>query len=95
MISIVYLAHYSPSVLSDDLMRAGIRVWDCLSISEVEFLCEQRSVDVVVIAAGFEPELTAEIKRCQVCIELKSEPKVADVLWELSLLFPGSTAMVQ
>jgi hypothetical protein len=44
MISIVYLAVRSHTPIMDELMNAGIRVWEALSVSEVMHLCEHQNI---------------------------------------------------
>src|SRR5438105_1225427 len=52
--SLVPLNFISPSKLSAELELFRHQVWEALDIGEVLFLCEQHSVDLVVIAAEVE-----------------------------------------
>ncbi len=47
---IIYLTTSAPSRMSDELMLAGFRVWEALSESEVQHLCDTEDIDALVIA---------------------------------------------
>jgi hypothetical protein len=49
--SVVYLAARSHTPVVDELMFAGIQVWEALSVSEVLHLGETHRIDAVVISA--------------------------------------------
>jgi hypothetical protein len=52
----VYLTTSSPSKLGDELSLAGYRVFEALALSEVLYLQENESIDVVIIAADVEEQ---------------------------------------
>ena len=95
MASLVIFNTISPSKLSDDLILAGHQVWEALAISEVLYLCEQRQIDVVVIAAEIEHGELIEKQLRGVVMRLKSNADFAYVEWELSQLFPNQNSTVQ
>jgi hypothetical protein len=93
--SLVYLTTRSNSKLADELMLAGHRVKEALSVSEALFVCENEPVDVVVIAADVEDPDMIEAQMRRVTIKLKPEATVRELLWLLTDLFPDETATVQ
>ena len=95
MASVVYLTSRAPAKLIGDLMMAGHRAWECLSVSEVLYVCEHEWVDVVVIAPDIEDPDFAEAQLHHFTIQLKTEATAKELIWELSQLFPDKTATVQ
>jgi len=95
MAQIVYLTTRAPSRLADDLLRAGHRAWECLSVSEVLYICEQEWIDAVVIAPDVEDADLVEAQLRHVTIRLQPEASAKDLVWELSQLFPPMSATVQ
>ena len=74
------------------LMGAGFTVWEALSVSEVLYLCEHHTIDLVVIAAGVEdPEMIA-LQMGRTTVQLNNNATAEDVLWELSQLLPAKKA---
>lgn len=81
--------------MGDALNVAGYRVWEALAVSEVLYLCEQERVDAVVIGSDvIEPDVI-EVQLRQITLRLKANATAADVLWELSQLFPDLNARLQ
>lgn len=64
-------------------------------MSEVLFLCEHERVDAVVIAPEIADADVIEVQLRQITLRLKPEASAADVVWELSQLFPDSRLSVQ
>ena len=64
-------------------------------MSEVLFLCEQHSVDAVVIAAEVEHGELIEKQLRRTVMRLKSNADAAYVDWGLSQLFPKRDARIQ
>jgi hypothetical protein len=95
MASVVYLTNRAPSKLTDDLILAGHRAWECLSVSEVLYICEQQWVDAVVIAPEVEDADVVEAHLRHFTIRLKPEASAKDLIWELSQLFPNQSATIQ
>jgi hypothetical protein len=95
MASVVYLTSRAPSKLTDDLILAGHRAWECLSVSEALYICEQQWVDAVVIAPGVEDADVVEVHLRHFTIRLKPEASAKDLIWELSQLFPNQSATIQ
>jgi hypothetical protein len=95
MASVVYLTNRAPAKLTDDLIVAGHRAWECLSVSEALYICEQQWVDVVVIAPDVEDADVVETHLRHFTIRLKPEATAKELIWELSNLFPGQTTTIQ
>ena len=89
MISIVHLTSRSPSQLGDELILAGYQVFEALALSEVLYLQEHESIDVVIIGADVEEAEAKENQLGGTIMRLKPAATVAYVQWELSLLFPA------
>ena len=85
MTSLIYLSTCAPSVIADDLIRAGYQVWEALSVSEVLYLLEhQKEIEVVLIAPDVEDRelIAAQLRRPT--IQLKPRATAQDVMWFLS-----------
>ena len=95
MASVVYLTNRAPSRLAQDLMLAGHRAWECLSVSEVLYVCEREWVDAVVIAPDVEDRDFVAMQLRHMTIQLKPEATAKDLIWELSNLFPAASTKVQ
>ena len=95
MSSLVILNTISPSKLSDDLILYGHQVWEALDVSDVLFLCEQHSIDVVIIAAEVEDAEMIEKGLRGTVFRSKPNADAAYVECELSQLFPNRTSTVQ
>jgi hypothetical protein len=95
MASVVYLTSRAPAKLTDDLIGAGHRTWECLSVSEVLFICERQWVDVVVIAPDVEDADVVETHLRHFTIRLRPEASAKDLIWELSNLFPVKPLLIQ
>ncbi|MCU1284174.1 MAG: hypothetical protein JWO13_524 [Acidobacteriales bacterium] len=91
MITIAHLTNSSLSPMGDALVRRGFAVHEAVSISEITYLCEHYSIDVVIIAHGV--ETLGHIQGKQITLHLKAQATVADVVWELTNLFPGRISM--
>jgi hypothetical protein len=74
MASIVYLTSRAPAKLTDDLIPAGHRAWECLSVSEVLYICEYQWIDVVVIAPDVEDPDVVETHLRHFTIRLSRKP---------------------
>jgi hypothetical protein len=95
MASVVYLTRRAPSKLIDDLMLAGHRVWECLSVSEVLYVCEEKWIDAVVIAPDVEDADVVEAQLRHITIRLEPDASPKDLIWQLCRLFPDHAATVQ
>ena len=95
MATLVLLNTVSPSKLADDLILAGHQVWEALAVSEVLYLCEQHTIDVVIITADVEHGKMIEKQLRGIVMRLKPEADTMAVQWELSQLFPASTGTIQ
>ena len=93
MASIVYFGNQSNLPLYDDLVSAGHSVWEALAISEVLNLLEHQSIDIVIVAPEIHDERTKEIKSRITLLLLSTTTTTAEVLWDLSNLFPGPTTI--
>ena len=90
--SIVLLNTHAASDMACALTGAGFDVWEALSVSEVLYLCEHHTIDLVVIAAGVEdPEMIA-LQMGRTTVQLNNNATAEDVLWELSQLLPAKKA---
>ena len=95
MISVAYLTNRQPSKLAEDLILAGYRVFEVSAISEAFYLCEQQTVELVVIDPGVQnPDLT-DLQRSHITIRLKPEATAKDLVWELSQLFSNRSLPLQ
>ena len=79
--------------MAGELTLAGYSVWEALSVSEVLHLCEHQRIDVVVVAAGIQANLSG-IGTHNITIQLKPQATVADVMWELLQLFADRATAV-
>lgn len=95
MAAIVILNSISPSKLAGELELFGHQVWEALDISEVLFLCEQHSIDAVIIAPKVEHGKMIEKQLRGTVMRLKSNADAAYVDWELSQLFPKRDITIQ
>ena len=93
--SIVYLTNRAPAKLTEDLILAGHRAWECLSVSEALYICEQQWVDAVVIAPEVEEPEVVEAHLRHFTIRLQPQATAKDLIWELSRLFPGQPTSIQ
>ncbi len=81
--------------LTDDLALAGHRAWECLSVSEVLFICEREPVDAIVIGADLEDLDVVEAQMRRLTLRLKPGATARDVIGELPQLFPPMRTAVQ
>ena len=95
MAAIVLLNVVSPSKLAGELELFGHQIWEALDPSEVLFLCEQHSVDAVLIAAEVEQGEFFEKQLRGIVMRLEKTADAAYVDWELSQLFPKSDVTIQ
>jgi predicted lactoylglutathione lyase len=95
VISLVYLSNQSPSKLADDLIACGYQVWEALSVSEVLYLLQHETVNVVVVAPEVADKELVAVQQRNITILLLRKAKLQDVIWELSNLFPTGSAAVQ
>ena len=93
--AIVLLNVRSPSKLAGELELFGHHVWEALDVSEVLFLCEQHSIDAVLIAAELEHGELIEKQLRGVVMRLDKTADAAYVDWELSQLFPSQDVTIQ
>jgi len=95
MASVVYLTTRAPSRLVGELMLAGHRAWECLSVSEVLYICEREAVDAVVIGADVEDPDVVEAQMRRITLRLNPQATARDVVWELAQLFPPTAPTIQ
>jgi hypothetical protein len=95
MASVVYLTSRAPAKLTGELMLAGHRTWECLSVSEALYICEREWIDAVVIAPDVEDRDFIAMQLRHMTIQLKPEATANDLIWELSNLFPARTTSIQ
>jgi hypothetical protein len=91
VLSLVYLTTRAPSEMGSDLTLAGYTVWEALAVSEVLYLCEQKNVDVVVIAPEVKDAAVVEVQMRRMTLTLKPGATAKDVMWELAQLFPSAS----
>jgi hypothetical protein len=77
--------------MASDLTLAGYTVWEALAVSEVLYLCEQKNVDVVVIAPDVEDADAVEVQMRRMTLTLKPGAAAKDVMWQLAQLFPSAS----
>ena len=87
------MATRQPSVLTEELSRAGFRVWEALEESEISHLCATEDIAGIVIAhdVPWRKEIAARSGR--VCVLLEPTTSVKDLIWELTQLFPQPGAI--
>jgi hypothetical protein len=95
MASVVFLTNRAPAPPIGDLMMAGHRAWECLSVSEALYICEREWIDAVVIASEVEDPDVVQAQLRHITIRLKPEASAKDLIWELSNLFPARTTSIQ
>jgi len=93
--SIVLLNVVSPSKLAHELILFGHQVWEALAISEVLFLCEQHSIDAIIIAAEVESGELIEKQLPGIVMRLDQSANASYLNWELSQLFPTNSSTIQ
>ena len=77
--------------MASELVLAGHTVWEALAVSEVLYLCEQKNVDVVVIAPEVKEAAVLEVQMRGMTLTLKPGATAKDVMWELTQLFPSAS----
>jgi hypothetical protein len=87
MVTLAYLTTRAPSTLADDLMRAGYKVFEAISVSEVLYLIEHEGVDAVVIEHGVEDVELNSLRGTRITLQLTAKSTTGGILWELSNLF--------
>lgn len=95
MATVVYLTSHAPAKLIDDLMLAGHRAWECLSVSEVLYICEREWIDAVVIAPDVDDADGVEAQLRHITIRMTPEASSKDLVWELSKLFASGSTGIQ
>ena len=95
MASVVYLTNRAPAKMIGELMMAGHRAWECLSVSEVLYICERESVDAIVIDPEVEDPDVIEVQMRRITLRLKPDATTQDLIWELSNLFPATASLIQ
>lgn len=93
--AIVLLNALSPSKLAGELEVFGHTVWEALAVSEVLFLCEQHSIDAVIIAAEVEQGELIEKQLRGIVMRMDNKANASYVDWELSQLFPKKDMTIQ
>jgi hypothetical protein len=94
-IGIIYVATSHPSNLSDELTLAGYRVWEAFAVSEVLHLIEYEDIDCVVLAPDVRNRKVIASESGRVCVLLEPTTTPAELIWELTQLFPTTDAKVQ
>jgi len=95
MASVVLLTNRAPARLTGELMLAGHRVWECLSVSEALYVCEREWIDAVVIAPDVEDRDFIAMQLRHMTIQLKPEATAKHLIWELSNLFSAEPSSIQ
>jgi hypothetical protein len=93
--SIIYMAAQQPSVLTEELSRAGFRVWEALEESEINHLCATEDIDCIVLAHDLPWRKQIAARSGRVCVLLEPTTTVKDLIWELSQLFPKTDRAIQ
>jgi hypothetical protein len=91
--TIALLTTQAPDPLTDQLSLAGYRVFETLWADEVLQLMETEPVDVVVIISGVDDPEILELQKKLMSVVLESSATAADVIWQLSTLFPRGTSV--
>jgi len=73
--------------MASELMMVGYQVYEALAVSEALYLCEHHKIDAVVIAPDVEDADEIEAQQRHICLKVKPNASVKDVIWELQSLF--------
>ena len=84
-----------PSKLLDDLLLLGYDVFEAMAFSEVLHVCEHHNISAVLIGPEINHPSLPEIQQHHITVRLEPQTQVADLVWELSHLFPGTSTMMQ
>src|SRR5258708_2021793 len=95
MATIAYLTNRAPAKFTDDLIRAGYRVFEALEVSQVLPLCETESIDAVIIGGEIDDPEVVEAQMRIITLKMTPATTVKELVWELVHLFPDQSAMVQ
>ena len=79
----------APNPLANGLILAGHRVFEALAISEAFALAQEHAEAQIIIAADVEVRRAKVIQRHYPTVRLNEKASLADVLWEMELLFPS------
>jgi hypothetical protein len=90
MTTVALLTTQGCDPLADQLSLAGYSVFEALWADEIFHLIDTEHVDVVVITSGVDDPEIPELKNKLTSLVLHPTATAADVIWELSNLFPGS-----
>lgn len=93
MTTIALLTTQAPDPLTDQLSLAGYRVFEALWADEVFQLMETEDVDVVVIKSGVDDPEIPELQNKLTSLVLEASATAADVIWQLSTLFPPADSV--
>jgi hypothetical protein len=89
----VLLTTFAPHPLATQLESQGYRTLEALEVSEVLHLLETESIDAVVITSGVEGQDTREIYQRIITLTLGPGATYQDVIWEWTLIQPGSLGL--
>jgi hypothetical protein len=92
-ISLALLTTRAPDPLAEQLTLAGYKVHETLWADEVFQLMETGHVDVVVIKSGVDDPEIPGLQKKLMSLVLDCGATAADVIWELSNLFPRTTSV--
>lgn len=95
MPSLVCLTNRAPSKFASELILAGYRVLEALTVSEAYHLCAQEHVDLIVIGPGVQSPNLEGLKRSHITIQLNPETTAKDLIWELSHLYSSTPRPLQ
>lgn len=95
MARLSYFARRGELSLTAQLERAGHKGFEALAVSEVLHLIEYERIDAVLFAPEISEGRRAPIKERITTIELTKESSAADIIFELSHVFPGRGQMTQ
>ena len=81
----------APDPLASALIHQGREGFEALSLSEVFALAKLNPSATIIITADIDRERAKTIQEHNPTLQLKGAATVEDVLWELSMLSPGTT----
>ena len=87
MKTIALLTTRAPDPITEQLMLAGYKVHEAVSVEAVLQLFDTEDIDAVVIVHGVEDPEIPDLQTKLAILKLNENATAKDVIWELSQLF--------
>jgi hypothetical protein len=92
---IIYMATRQPSAFTEELSRAGFRVWEALEESEIKHLCATEDIDGIVLEHDVPWRKQIAARSGRICVLLEPTTTAKELVWELVQLFPHQLSAIQ